>query len=110
MSVKLSPYKIIESIITEQGLKFDKEFRFNKNRRWRADYFMPEIKTLLEIDGAVWNGGRHVRGQGFINDCEKLNSASILGYTVLRYSTDTIQKSPQQIVKDIQFIKGRGKI
>lgn len=72
---------------------------------------MPEIKTLLEVEGGVFTGNsRHTRGSGFSNDCEKYNTASILGWTLIRYTTQQIQKEPARIVKDIQFIKGRGKI
>lgn len=109
--IKLSPYQIIESIINEQGLKFEKEFKFCNSRKWRADYCMPEIKTLLEIEGGVYAGkSRHTTGTGYSEDCKKYNAASILGWTLIRYTTQQIQKEPATIVKDIQFIKGRGRI
>ena len=39
---------------------------------------------LLEVDGGIYSGGRHVRGAGYEKDCEKLNLAAVEGYTVLR--------------------------
>jgi hypothetical protein len=38
-----------------------------------------------EVDGGVWTGGRHTRGAGFVADCEKKNSALILGWRVLQF-------------------------
>lgn len=44
----------------------------------------------VEIDGGVWSGGRHVRGGGYIADCEKLAEAAILGWRVLRVPTQWV--------------------
>lgn len=100
----IKPEFILEAIFKELNLEYRKEFKFCESRKWRADYYLPGIKTLIECDGSVWTNGRHTRGQGFIKDCEKLNMASMLGYTVLRYSTDTIMKSQQKIIEDLKFI------
>lgn len=63
------------------------EYRFAPPRRWRFDYAWPALHLALEIEGGIWNGGRHVRGQGYENDCMKYNSAVLLGWTVLRATT-----------------------
>lgn len=113
--MKLNPEIILELIITELGLKFEKEFRFS-HRMFRFDYriYDPDNESLklgCEIEGGVWTGNsRHTRGQGYSNDCTKYNIASVLGWTVLRYTTQQIQKDPQQIVKDLKFVKERNKI
>lgn len=60
------------------------EHRFDMLRRWRFDLAWPDQKVALEVDGGVWTGGRHTRGRGFINDIEKLNRATVLGWRVLR--------------------------
>ncbi|MCS6925920.1 MAG: endonuclease domain-containing protein [Candidatus Binatia bacterium] len=62
------------------------EFRFHPERRWRVDFAIPARcpVLLVEIDGGAFIGGRHVRGVGFENDCEKLAEAVSMGYTVLR--------------------------
>ena len=63
------------------------EYRFAAPRRWRADYAWPDRLVLLEVEGAVFAGGRHVRGKGYEADMEKYNAATLAGYRVLRYST-----------------------
>lgn len=60
-----------------------REFRFAPPRRWRFDYLFGD-RIALEIEGGAWTGGRHTRGAGFIADMEKYNTATIMGYRVLR--------------------------
>lgn len=67
------------------------EFRFHPTRRWRADYAWPDYMLLLEIEGGVFNNGRHVRGVGYENDCVKYNSAIMMGYTLLRFTTSQVK-------------------
>jgi len=60
------------------------EYKFNPDRRYRADFCWPAHFLILEIEGATWTQGRHTRGQGVQNDIHKYNSAVLLGYRVLR--------------------------
>jgi very-short-patch-repair endonuclease len=74
------------------------EYRFHQARQWRADYAHIEALVIVEIDGGVWSGGRHNRGQGYIDDCRKLNAAAALGWTVFRIATGMVS------VDDVQPI------
>lgn len=65
----------------------ERQYRFHPIRRWRFDFAWPDKKLAVEIDGGVWVGGRHVRGGGFIKDCDKLNEAAALGWRVLRFTS-----------------------
>ena len=96
----------IEIIFNGLKIEFVKEFKFHKKRRWRIDYYLPQYRVGVEIEGGVWIQGRHTRGQGFINDCEKYNQAQIGGIRVLRYSADTIKKSPLVVETDLKKIMG----
>lgn len=60
------------------------ELVFAPPRRWRFDLAWPDRMLAVEVDGAVWTQGRHTRGSGFIEDCVKLNTATNLGWRVLR--------------------------
>lgn len=66
------------------------EYRFHPTRRWRFDYAYPDKMLAMEIEGGAWVGGRHTRGAGFINDLEKYNTATVMGWRILRFT-------PQQI-------------
>lgn len=62
-----------------------REYLFHPTRKWRADFCWPAYKLIAEVEGGVWSQGRHVRGQGFIDDCEKYNEAACYDWTVLRF-------------------------
>lgn len=72
-------------------INFTQEFQFNKDRRWRADFHILDTRILIEVEGGIWSGGRHTRGKGYIADMEKYNSATALGYSVYRYSTEQVK-------------------
>lgn len=79
---------LFEQHITDAGLPCPKtSYTFAKEtlgRNWEADFAWPDLMLLCEIEGGVHIGGRHTRGVGFINDCEKYAEAQILGWRVMR--------------------------
>lgn len=72
------------------GPALEKEYRFDKTRRWRFDYAHLPSRIAVEIHGGVWSGGRHVRGGGFLRDREKMNAAQLLGWKVIELGTGQI--------------------
>jgi very-short-patch-repair endonuclease len=54
-------------------------------RKFRFDFAWPDKKLAVEIHGGIWNGGRHVSGVGFANDCVKRNYAVMGGWRVLEF-------------------------
>lgn len=69
-----------------------KEYKFHPTRRWRFDYAIPEHKIALEVEGGVWTGGRHTSPKGFLNDIEKYNTATLMGWRVFRTTPDELYK------------------
>ena len=67
-----------------------KEYKFHPTRRWRFDYAIPEHKIALEVEGGVWTGGRHTSPKGFLNDMEKYNTATLMGWRVFRAIPDEL--------------------
>lgn len=67
-----------------------REYKFHPVRRWRFDYAIPSHKVAIEVEGGVWTQGRHTRPRGFIGDMEKYNTATALGWRVLRVTPDTL--------------------
>lgn len=43
-----------------------------------------------EVEGGIWQYGRHNRASGFIKDCEKYNAAALLGWRGFRFPTDMV--------------------
>jgi|JYMV01.1.fsa_nt_gi very-short-patch-repair endonuclease len=70
------------------------EYRFHPVRKWRFDFCWPERLLALEVEGGVFcpTGSRHTSPVGFHNDCTKYNEAALLGYSVLRVTTQHIQE------------------
>lgn len=71
--------------------KAEYEYRFHPTRRWRFDVAWPDRSLAVEIDGAVWTGGRHTRGAGVEKDTEKYAEAMIAGWRVLRVTTGQVK-------------------
>lgn len=67
------------------------EYRFHPVRRWRFDFAWPEQRVAVEVDGATWTHGRHTRGIGYAADCEKINTATEIGWRVYRFTTDQVR-------------------
>jgi len=66
------------------------EYKFYPKRKWRADFAWPYDGLLCEVEGGVWTKGRHITGKGFTDDCEKYNTASIIGYRLIRVVNEHI--------------------
>ena len=76
---------MLDKIINQEyGFHVEKEYRFHDTRRWRFDYCIIELKIAIEVEGGVWSGGRHTRGKGFIGDMEKYNTATSMGWKIIR--------------------------
>jgi len=69
----------------------EREWRFSPTRRWRFDFAWPTEMIAAEVEGGTWAGGRHVRGGGFEKDCEKYNEATLLGWSVFRFTAAMIE-------------------
>lgn len=68
-----------------------REFRFDKVRLWRFDFAWVDFSLAVEVEGAVWAGGRHTRGAGFEADVDKYNAAACLGWQVLRFTATHVR-------------------
>ena len=66
-------------------------------RDFRFDFAWPEYMVLAEVDGGTWPGkdgkqaGRHIRGKGYEDGCEKCNGAVLAGYRVLRFTAAMVK-------------------
>jgi hypothetical protein len=72
------------------------EHRFHETRRWRFDFAHPASKVAVEIEGGIFIAGRHTRGAGFVGDCEKLNTAQLMGWIIYRIPT-TLKDADMQM-------------
>jgi len=105
--------EMFPGLCEQRGLpRPEPEFVFHPTRKWAFDFAFPTDpvfvrdpvlgkpptsfgRLALEIDGGIWKkgrdgkiGGRHNRPKGFSEDCVKLNEAILLGWFVLRCTTE----------------------
>lgn len=64
-----------------------REYEFHPVRKWRFDFAWPDKLIAVEIDGGAFSNGRHTRGAGYEEDCNKLNAAALMFWRVLRFTT-----------------------
>lgn len=93
--------------LVKSDLRLDcvREYQFHPVRKWRFDYAIPEVKIAIEVEGGVFKersyigkdgfihtttGGRHTSGVGFLKDMEKYNTATALGWRLLRTTPDNL--------------------
>jgi len=69
----------------------EKQYHFHPVRKWRSDFAYPGLHLLIEIEGGIYTNGRHVRPQGYQEDCIKYNEAALLGYRLLRFTPDMVE-------------------
>jgi very-short-patch-repair endonuclease len=83
LAVHLSAHKI----------PFQREYRFCPDRKWRFDFMLgvPNQKFAIECEGGTWGKSRHTSGKGYIADIEKYNTAALMGFKVLRFTTEQIR-------------------
>ena len=72
------------------GYDLEEEYKFHPARRWRFDYAIVELKIAIEVEGGVWTRGRHINPTGFLKDMEKYNTATSLGWKLLRVTPDDL--------------------
>lgn len=99
----VSEYKGIEAKgIYQSGPNKGKEY----TRRFSFDCANPTLKIAIEIDGGIWLGKGHTGGLHYQSDMEKQNLATIEGWRMLRYTPDTLKKTPWKLIKDVRMLCG----
>lgn len=83
------------------------EYQFHTDRKWKFDAAFPEHGVAVEVEGVLWRGkSRHTTVQGYTNDLEKYNSATLLGWKVLRFTQFDIEKNPGYVIDCVRMALG----
>lgn len=86
------PEELLAWQLRAEGLTFDREHRFHESRMWRLDFWFAGARLAVEIDGGGWVGGRHSRGTGIENDCEKASHIAMAGHRLMRVTPGQIKR------------------
>jgi len=84
---------------TTSSIELIEEHRFHETRKWRLDFAHLETKVGIEIQGGIWNGGRHGRGYGIAQDNEKSNEAIFCGWVIIKLANNAITIENCQKIK-----------
>ncbi|MEQ3161647.1 hypothetical protein AAA214_00660 [Parabacteroides goldsteinii] len=55
-------------ILKHTGEEVVAEYRFHPGRDWRFDFAIPSHRVAVEVEGGAFNGGRHIRPEGYLRD------------------------------------------
>lgn len=75
---------------------FERQYRYAPGRRLRADFAWPDHRLLVEVQGGIFRGGskggRGAHGSitGILADIDRLNTATLAGYRLLRVTPDMV--------------------
>lgn len=74
-SLKHAQSRAVEDLLafqlTAYQVPYERNFRIHPERRFAADFYLRAPALVVEVDGGGFVQGRHSRGQGIENDCEK---------------------------------------
>lgn len=105
-TVKQSACEAVSKFLSGRGLEIENEYKFHPEISWRMDIALVKDKICIEIDGGLFikkfvkcgrcqhefyagfEGTGHTHPTGYKQDRKKDNAAVILGWKVLRYTTD----------------------
>lgn len=98
---KLNKFEFLWKVLG--GPELEKEYQFEPTRRWRVDYFANGV--AIEIEGAIWRGGRHNHPTGFLKDMEKYNRLAEKG--ILLFRVPAHQITAKWVEPIIKTMKGK---
>lgn len=81
----------IELVLLSLRVPYVTEHTFLKDRRFRFDVAIPELKIGIEYEGIHSAQSRHTNAAGYTTDCDKYNLAAVNGWRVLRFTARNYQ-------------------
>jgi hypothetical protein len=86
----------------EPGSKVITEHQFTPYRRWRFDVAVTPAKVGIEFQGAVFTGGHHTRGPGYVDDARKMLAAGAYGWMVLYIPVTLLREELQDTMNNLE--------
>lgn len=77
---------------------YEREYKGIPGRRYSFDFAYPNQKLAIELEGGVYNQGRHTRGAGYEGDCRKYNLMTLHGWRLLRFTSGMLDSEPEQCI------------
>lgn len=97
-----------------------REYHYHPTTKQRFDFAWPDIMLAVECEGGIYPfkckktgklimRGGHTSIRGFLEDCDKYNTAASMGWTVLRFANPHIMsgKCVDTIKLCVELLKRR---
>jgi len=101
-----------DKLLTDNGIDgYERNCYFIPKRRFRADFWFPELKLVFEVDGGLWLGARggHTSGAGSHRDRERdILAYRADGIVTFRFGTNHL-KEEDEVLKWVTDIIDRRK-
>ena len=68
-----------------------REAQIIPNRKFRYDFYFPEHRLCVEVQGGVWSNGAHSRPTGIKRDYEKSNLCTQYGFKLLQFDVKAVK-------------------
>jgi hypothetical protein len=84
----------------------ERYLKSKRSKRYRLDFAHPISRVGIEIQGGVYNRGRHVTGSGYERDCRKYNLAYTSGWTIFLLTSAMAKDSfwHELIARQVQLL------
>ncbi len=86
----------IHEALNGESISHQRGYKFHPTRKWKFDFALPEYKIAIEYEGGIYSGGGHTRGYHYWSDCIKYRQAALLGWVVLRYVCNDLDRKKQK--------------
>lgn len=86
--------QMIDLIFLSQKLDVEKEYQFDKRRKWRFDWAIPAMKIAVEYEGLNFTSGSasgHQTIKGVSAGNEKYSEASIAGWCLILVNAISVE-------------------
>jgi len=70
---------------------------------WRYDFFFPDSKLAVEINGGNWVQGRHTRADALQSEYRKEYASDVCGHVLIKFDGEMV-KSGEAIQRTKQMI------
>lgn len=69
----------------QHAVTLEREYKFHPGRGWRFDFAIPSLMIALEYEGGIFmQKSGHTNVAGMTRDAEKYNTATAMGWRVIR--------------------------
>ena len=74
----------------QAAIAFERQYAYAHGRKLRADFALPELRLLVEVNGGIFNQKAHGSVTGVLKDMDRGNEAAIAGFFMLRVTPDEV--------------------